>query len=262
MHMSVSRENIETLRREKYAGNPNTYMSADIARLSGGEPLAYVIGNQPFLGLSIDLSSRPLIPRSETEWWTELLIQHLLTDMICHISQETQGCTQQRIQVLDLCAGSGAIGLSVLSHCKNTHVSFGEIEKTHVETIQKNIKQNVLDALRAKVHFGDLFEPFEGRKFHIIATNPPYVPQDRILDESVTGYEPARALYGGREGLDYILKILQEAPYHFYPNGQLWMECDISNIEKARQAAHQNSAIHTEIHTDPYGRPRLLVAYY
>ena len=63
------------LLQEKYAGKETPEYEADKRRLAKGEPAAYVIGWQPFLGLSIHLDSRPLIPRPETEWWTELLIQ-------------------------------------------------------------------------------------------------------------------------------------------------------------------------------------------
>ena len=70
-------QEIKLLRRDKYNGNEEIDITADIQRLAFGEPLAYVIGWIPFLGLTIGLGSMPLIPRSETEWWTEKLIEHL-----------------------------------------------------------------------------------------------------------------------------------------------------------------------------------------
>jgi len=97
--MNIPREDIEALRREKYAGAKDANMYDDLVRLAHGEPLAYVIGTQPFLGLTLHLDSHPLIPRPETEWWTELLIAHIGT---------------KKLSVLDLCAGSGAVGLAVL----------------------------------------------------------------------------------------------------------------------------------------------------
>ena len=248
--MSVPREDIEALRREKYANDANAYMSADITRLANGEPLAYVIGTQPFLGLSIHLDSHPLIPRPETEWWTELLIERIRTS------------TDTELEVLDMCAGSGAIGLALLAHCPSINVTLGEIENTHLETIQKNIKENALDETRITVRIGNLFEPFQNKRFHIIATNPPYVPDTRTLENSVTEHEPSLALFAGTDGLDVITKILQEAPTHLYPNGELWRESEIENIEKAKALALSYGSTRAEIHSDPYGRPRLLVAYY
>jgi release factor glutamine methyltransferase len=248
--MTVSREDVEALRREKYANDPSAYMSADISRLANGEPLAYVIGTQPFLGLSIYLDSHPLIPRPETEWWTELLIERI------------NSSTDTVLEALDMCAGSGAIGLALLAHCPNIHVSFGEIENAHLPTIQRNLRENALSESRATVCIGNLFEPFEHKQFHIIATNPPYVPDTRTLESSVSEHEPERALFAGPDGLAVITEILQKTPAHLYPQGELWMECDIDNIEKAKTLALSYGSTRAEIHTDPYGRPRLLVAYY
>jgi len=90
---------IGQLLRDKYGGDPKADLTQDIARLDAGEPLAYVIGWIPFLGLTIRLDSHPLIPRPETEWWTEELIAHL---------KDLFGDTPFRL--LDMCAGSGAIG--------------------------------------------------------------------------------------------------------------------------------------------------------
>jgi|CXWL01.1.fsa_nt_gi release factor glutamine methyltransferase len=263
--MSVSREDIEALRREKYANDPSAYMSADITRLASGEPLAYVIGTLPFLGLSIHLDSHPLIPRPETEWWTELLIEHINTTPRISIygNIESGGeSPKDALHILDLCAGSGAIGLAILAHCPKTQVSFGEIEDAHLKTIRKNSIENHLDATRTEIHSGNLFEPFQNKKFHIVASNPPYIPDTRPLEESVSGYEPSQALYAGVDGLAVIERILTNVRNFLLPKGELWMECDIENIEKAQHFALTHGAVRCEIHTDPYGRPRLLVAYY
>ncbi len=213
---------------------------ADEARLAAGEPLAYVIGHIPFLGLSIELASKPLIPRPETEWWAEELCTHI---------------GERPLRVLDLCAGSGAIGLSVLKHCPNARVSFGEISPLHCRQIQENIERNNLDASRSEVRVSDLFESFQGEMFDSIATNPPYIPSSRELPESVMRFEPKEALFGGEDGLSLIRAIASEAP-EYLKGGELWMECDIENINEAHKL------IGGEIRTDQYGRPRLLVAYY
>lgn len=245
--MDVSPEDIRSLRQEKYGGNQDIDISEDMARLEAGEPLAYVIGTQPFLSLSIHLDSRPLIPRPETEWWTEKLI-------------ETIG--NKTVSVLDLCAGSGAIGLAILAHCKQAQVSLTEMDIAHIPTIQKNIAINTLDASRCTVSAGDLFSAVATTRFNYIACNPPYIPDTRILGESVSEFEPSTALFSGPDGLDLITRILKEAPGHMLPSGELWMECDIANIDTAAKRAITYGATSTKIHTDPYGRPRLLVAYY
>lgn len=242
--MEIEPKDIRALIEEKYGGNRTADIENDLRRLSEGEPLAYVIGHIPFLGLSIALDSHPLIPRPETEWWAEELIKHI-------------GDTPTR--VLDLCAGSGAIGLAVLKHCPNAHVSFGELSPVHVEQIRENFKRNTLDAGRAVIRAGDLFVPFGNEKFTIVATNPPYIPSTRELPKSVTEFEPSEALFGGTDGLDLIRRIVSEAPAYLLEKGELWMECDTSNV----QAAHDLAAplfAHVEIRNDPYGRERLIVA--
>lgn len=242
MGMEPAREDVEALIRDKYDGNRDADLSEDLARLSEGDPLAYVIGWVPFLGLRISLESHPLIPRPETEWWTEELVKHL------------EGRT---VRVLDLCAGSGAIGLAVLAKVPGAHVSFGELMEEHAEQIAKNLELNGLDAARADIRAGDLFEPFSGEVFDVIVSNPPYIPLGRELPESVLEYEPEEALYAGTDGLETIRRIAEEAPRYLAPCGEVWIEADVENI-----AAAQNFLPHSEIRTDPYGRPRLLVGHY
>lgn len=239
----IDKKDLEALILEKYQGDSSADLSLDIARLEQDEPLAYVIGHIPFLGLTINLSSRPLIPRPETEWWTEEVIKTLSPSE----------------KVLDLCAGSGAIGLAISKHIPGIKVSFGEIQKNHVAQIQENALLNGLGEVDARE--SDLFSAFEGEQFNVIVTNPPYVPSSRTLEQSVTEFEPHEALYGGEDGLSVIRRILKGAPSHLLPSGILYVECDIENVEEAEQLV-KAEAKDTKILTDPYGRPRLLVAYY
>jgi release factor glutamine methyltransferase len=241
----------ELLIRDKYEGDANADHAEDLARLAAGEPLAYVIGWMPFLGLRIGLDSRPLIPRPETEWWTELLVARL-----------KQRFGDAPFEFLDLCAGSGAIGLAVLLNLPAARVSFGELEGEHVALIRKNLEENGLDASRAELYESDLFDGFPDQRFDVIATNPPYVPAHRALEESVTAFEPAEALYAGADGLDLIRRIALEASSRLRPSGELWMECDIANIDEAAMLLMDAGADRTEIRTDLYSRPRIVVGYY
>lgn len=242
----------EFLIRDKYDGNAEADLSKDLARLSEGEPLAYVIGWIPFLGLRISLDSKPLIPRPETEAWTEELHTRL---------REKFG--NQAFTFLDLCAGSGAIGLSVLSAFPAARVRFAELMPLHCAQIRRNIEENDLDASRATVHAGDLFDVFPSdQQFNVIATNPPYVPETRTLDASVTNFEPKEALYAGDDGLDLIRRIATEVSDRLEDNGELWMECDIDNIEEAKELLLSHGAKEATIRNDVYGRPRVCVGYY
>jgi release factor glutamine methyltransferase len=257
--MEVSDADLRALIDEKYDGSTEnkSALRHDMNRLALGEPLAYVIGWIPFLGTRIYLDSKPLIPRPETEWWTEELIKTLTL-------RQTQAT---HIKLLDLCAGSGAIGCAILKHCPNLEVSFGEFDPAHESTIRKNVGYAVSHIGRSvpyvpDVHIGDLFEPFRDEKFDVIAANPPYIPVERELDASVTQYEPSQALFAGDHGLALIRRIAAEAPHHLHPGGELWMECDISNIEEARNLVIAGGAKEVDIRTDPYGRKRLIMGHY
>lgn len=235
------------------------------------EPEAYVIGWQPFLGLKIYLDSRPLIPRTETEYWTELLLKDVTAHRLKDVSDgdgrrdskflaKNYACPGDGapLRILDLCAGSGAIGCAALARLPNAQVYFGEIDSTHEATILKNIRENHLDASRADVRIGNLFGPFGDMQFDIIAINPPYIPSDRVLPAGVADYEPAQALYSGTDGLDIIRRIALSVRCHLTEMGVAWIEIDSPMAETA-QALFTAQGLSAEIRTDQYGRQRVLV---
>lgn len=247
----MPKEDWAHLIRDKYDGDESVDVTEDHARLSAGEPLAYVIGWIPFLGLRVYLDSKPLIPRPETEWWAELLVEHLRTRF---------GNTP--FSLLDVCAGSGAVGLAVLANCPTATVYFGELTPAHAELIAKNIRENNLDGSRAIIRSGDLFAPFLHDIFDVITANPPYIPHGRELPTSVTKYEPADALFSGLDGLDLIRRIGNHAPHHLPDGGELWMECDSEHAPEAAQILRDGGSLKSVIRTDHYGRERLVLAYY
>ena len=226
-------------------------------------PEAYALGSIPFLGLTIHLDSRPLIPRPETEWWTEQAIaeigdapQKVLGSPLLvgpHLSRDVPD-----FRVLDICSGSGAIGCAILRYVPESKVYFGEIDPMHEATIRKNIQENKLGASRAEVRIGDLFAPFAGMQFDFIAANPPYVPERRALPESVARYEPALALRAGEDGLAVIHRIAKDLAKFLAPRGEAWIECDSEHAEAAR-ALFIHEGFAAELRTDQYDRPRLLV---
>ncbi|HEX2792320.1 MAG TPA: HemK family protein methyltransferase [Candidatus Paceibacterota bacterium] len=247
----IPAEDIAALIRDKYEGDTHADLTADLERLAAGEPLAYVIGWIPFAGARIELDSRPLIPRAETECWTERLIRHA-----------SQKFGDEPFALLDLCAGSGAIGVAIAAALPNAQVSFAELGEAHLATIQKNLDENGIAPSRVAVRAGDLFAPFPDIRFDFIAANPPYIPAARTLDASVTDYEDSAALFSGEDGLDLIRRIATDAPGHLRQGAELWMECDIANVEEAVRLVEAGGASRADIRTDQYGRPRYLVGYY
>jgi release factor glutamine methyltransferase len=255
------------LLEEKYAGQETTEYEADKKRLEAGEPLGYVIGWQPFLGLKMYLDSRPLIPRPETEWWTEQLLrvtsERAEEKSVVGLGRAARSAidfssAREQVTFLDLCSGSGAIGCAALAKLPNADIYFGEIDPAHKATILKNIRENHLDESRTDVRIGDLFEPFNDMKFDIIATNPPYVPADRVLPASVANHEPSLALLAGEDGLDVIRRIAKELPKHLAPDGIAWIECDRGNAEATR-TLFEEQGFNALIRTDQYDKPRIVV---
>lgn len=248
--MDISPEDRRALIQDKYDGDTTQDLSNDMQRLIAGEPLAYVIGWVPFLGLRIDLTSRPLIPRVETEYWTEKLIAHL---------KERFG--EEPFTLLDLCSGSGAIGLAILQAFPAAQVSFSDVVKEHAVQVRHNLALNNIDPTRARIYTGDLFSSLETEHFDVIATNPPYVPSTRMLPSSVTDFEPSTALYAGADGLGIIRQILSEASAHLADGGEIWIECDMEHASAVAEISSTYGFLRTTINQDQYGRPRFVVSY-
>ncbi|MFA7302386.1 MAG: peptide chain release factor N(5)-glutamine methyltransferase [Candidatus Paceibacterota bacterium] len=276
------------LLEEKYGGAKSPAYEADLARLKAGEPVAYVIGHQPFLGLEIYLDSHPLIPRPETEWWTERMLsaagavfsatssshggdmsaregfrsatarEEAIRQQVNTPPSSNGLSSQKQVSFLDLCAGSGAIGCAALKYRPGAQVYFGELDAAHEKTILKNVRENNLDGQRAHIRIGDLFEPFGDMQFDVIASNPPYIADDRELEPSVANYEPALALRSGTDGLDLIRRIATELPKHLAPGGEAWIECDSAHAAAAC-ALFTAQGLTASIRTDQYDQPRLIV---
>ncbi len=182
-------------------------------------PEAYQIGWVPFIHTNIYLDSRPLIPRTETEYWVNEFINK---SGILNLKSP---------KVLDLCAGSGCIGVAVLKEMPDAYVDFAELDEKHHSTIAKNIRENDLDSTHTRIFGGDLFENIAD-KYDFILSNPPYI--DKALnrvEESVKSHEPELALYGGEKGLEVIKGILSKAPDYLNPGGKLYIEHEPEQVQ-------------------------------
>lgn len=245
---------IAWLLREKYGGVESEAFNTDCARLASGEPLGYVIGQVPFLDCRIWLDSCPLIPRPETEYWVEKAALEM------KLVSARNAFTTTKLRVLDICAGSGAIGVAVAKAVPEAHVTFAEIDEAHLPTIKKNLKENTtiyssVFEERFSVVQSDLFTQVEG-VFDFILTNPPYIDaRANTVDGSVTAHEPHLALFGGEAGMEVIERIVREARASLAPEGQLWIEHEPFQTESlARLAKEHGFSIST--HKDQYNIPR------
>ncbi len=241
----------ERLLREKYGGTPSTEYEADCARLETGEPLAYVIGWAPFLDCRIHFDSHPLIPRPETEFWTEQALEEMKY--------------KESVSVLDLFAGSGAIGVAVLKHITNARVDFGEIDESLFATIQKNIHENAptqkegVNPVRARILQTNVWSGISDR-YDFILANPPYVSEnltDRI-QKSVLDFEPHTALFAENEGFSLIEETIRGASRHLNSSGVLYIEHEPEHKEQLIATARE-AGLGLELMKDQFGTYRYSV---
>lgn len=182
-------------------------------------PIDYIRGFSDFLDCKIDLSMKPMIPRPETGFWTKKAIKKL--------SRKTGSRFAGKIDILDIFAGSGCIGIAVLKNTKNTEMVFAEIDKNFIKQIKLNLKINKIPAKKYKIIQSNIFEKIKGR-FDYIFANPPYVAKKRkhLVQKSVLDFESHKALFGGQDGMFFIEKFLRDAENHLNKNGRIYLEFD------------------------------------
>ena len=246
---------INWLLKEKYKGKPTKQFYKDIERLKKGEPLDYVIGFTEFLGCKIDLSKRPLIPRPETEFWAEKVIEKIRPSADFTLSHNFY--TGYKIKILDMFAGSGCIGIAILKHIPNSLCDFADIEKNNLKQIKINCDLNRINKKRYKTIKSDIFSGIS-EKYDYIFANPPYIAtilQNRI-QKSVLKYEPKKALFGGKDGLFYTKKFLSKAKNHLNKDGKIYMEFDYIQKKEIEKIIKKTGYKNYKFYKDQYNKWR------
>lgn len=189
------------------------YMKA-VEKRSKGYPIQYIIKEKEFMGLDFYIEEGVLIPRPDTEVIVEYILAYI-----------DKNHPNENIKVLDIGIGSGAIGLSVAYYRKNTYVYGVDISPKALKVA--GINRDRFKLTNVKLLESNLFERIDKEeKFHIIASNPPYIPTDSIdsLQEEVKDYEPRIALDGGREGMEFYKRIVPESKEYLQERGLLIFE--------------------------------------
>jgi release factor glutamine methyltransferase len=208
------------------------------------EPTAYIIGTQPFLGLDIIVNRSVLIPRPETE---------LLAEQALKVAS-----SQLPVAIADIGTGSGCIAVTLAKRLPLAEVYGIDTSNDALKVAKKNAETHKVEG-RCQFVKGNLLEPLK-EKVDLIVANPPYIPSGEIskLQPEVRDWEPRQALDGGKDGLDYIRKLLRESPKYLKPNGRLVMEFGFGQAAEIEKLAAANFA-KSEIINDYAGIPRLLI---
>ena len=188
---------------------------SSLEALKENKPIQYVIGNVNFYGLMFIVNKNVLIPRFETEEIVEQVVEY------------AKSLNKDKIKILDLGCGSGAIGLTLKSILKDSEVTLTDISKDALEVAKLNANNLNLDVTFIE---SDWFSNVKLEKYDIIVSNPPYIRTDEEIEEIVKNNEPSLALYGGIDGLDCYRKIL--ANIKPYLNDKFLIAFEIGECQK------------------------------
>lgn len=219
--------------REQFLRDMSLYASDEVEakvvdltnRRLAGEPVAYLIGEWEFYGLPLDISKDVLIPRADTEVLAEQAI----------LAARAAG---EGARVLDLCAGSGCVGLAVAANAPQCRAVLADVSEEALKICRQNIRRNDLNARVTCVQADAREAPSSVLwDFDVIASNPPYIPTRDIdgLDSSVRDYEPHLALDGGDDGLDFYRDIAEKWRTALRLGGVLLFEVGIGQAADVEQ---------------------------
>lgn len=245
-------------------------------------PVAQILGEKEFMGLTFKVTADTLVPRPDTEILVQAAVERLkamkgeakapedeaLADgeeasSAANRDEAAVDVSQEPLRIADIGTGSGAICLSVLRYLADTVADTVDISPAARAVAEENAASLGL-ADRVTFHTGDLLQPLRGMTFAAILSNPPYIPEADIatLAPEVRLKEPHTALSGGQDGLDFYRRLAKEAPAMLVPGGFMAFEVGIHQAEPVAALAKANPLIaRTEILPDYAGIDRVVVAW-
>jgi len=233
-----------------FATNPEVRkkIESSVERRLSGEPLAYVLGEWEFYGLPIRVNEHVLIPRIDTELLAKEAINLLNRKL-------------WQTRMLDLCSGSGCIGLAVAANIPSCRIVMIDSSEKALAICRQNMLNTNLSRHITAMDADILLKPpaILG-EFDVIVSNPPYIPTEDIktLDPSVKDYEPMMALDGGEDGLDYYHAIAGNWKKLLKPGGHLALECGIDQSAAVRYIMKQNGFADIKTFKDTLGIERVI----
>ena len=213
-----------------------------IEKRKKGVPVSYITGEKEFMGLCFKLNSDTLIPRPDTE---------------CLVEKVIEKNTLSSPRILDLCTGSGCIGISLSHFIKESHTDLTDICENALSSAKENAILNGVSS-RTTTFVLNVLNDTITKDYDIIVSNPPYIESDVLKTLEVSKYEPLRALDGGEDGLTFYRVISDKAYYALKKGGMLAFEIGYNQAETVSALLHKFSSV--SVFKDYAGNDRVIIA--
>ncbi|MET0342828.1 MAG: peptide chain release factor N(5)-glutamine methyltransferase [Polyangiales bacterium] len=221
-----------------------------VARRRGREPMAYILGEREFYGRAFTVTRDVLIPRPDTET--------LVDEAKRFLERAPEG------SVLDLCTGSGAVGITLAAECAGRAVVVTDLSAEALAVATGNATRHELTG-RVSTRHGDLFAVVgEGETFACITVNPPYIGAHELADlmPEVREFEPRMALDAGEDALAFYRRIARDAPRHLAPSGGVFVEVGIHQADAVRALFEEAGLTDVRVVRDLAGIERVVGGVY
>ena len=213
-------------------------------------PLAQILGRQSFYGLDFFVNEDVQIPRADTECLVDLVLEDY--------ADLAKQAGSSSLNILDLCTGSGCIGISVAKHLPYQELLLVDLSEKALAVAKKNAEKHLGE--NVTLLQSDLLTGVQGKKFSLLLSNPPYIVSRVIpgLDREVSEYEPKMALDGGEDGLVFYRRIAKEAKAVLLPGARLYLEIGYDQGESVKDIFQKEGYEAVEVFPDLAGNPRVL----